>query len=171
MAWPLARASTWAAVNSCASRMASWRKARAPLLPKAETLARAVAMPMMTRTTIISSKVKPCWVREGAVSPGARPRPVRRQAVPDRGPARPERPMWPCRPTFRTKLDGPSASPGTDIGIDAFASGLPVGAQRKHVDFAVHPGVEILIGGVPGVVGHAVHVGCALAFTADKHTQ
>src|SRR5690606_18348339 len=51
------------------------------------------------------------------------------------------------------------------------ASGLPVGAQRKHVDFAVHPGVEILIGGVPGVVGHAVHVGCALAFTADKHAQ
>src|SRR5690606_12899916 len=130
MDWPLARASTCAAVNSCASRMASWRKARAVLSPKADTLAKAVAMPMMTKTIIISSSVKPCW----------------------------DSARW-------------SAIPGTDVGIDAFASGLPVGAQRKHVDFAVHPRIQILIGGVPGIVGHAVHIRRAIALPAYQHAK
>jgi len=43
--------------------------------------------------------------------------------------------------------------PGADVGVLAFAAGLSVCAQRHHIDFSLHAGIEVLIGPAPGIVG------------------
>jgi hypothetical protein len=97
----------------------------------------------MAITTNNSIRVKPradqrtprIWLRQAAgVAPGAAQRPLRSRG--GSGAAAP----------------GVGLLPGADVGIVAFAAGLPVGAEAEDVDLALHARVDVLVRPAPRVV-------------------
>src|SRR5947209_7649833 len=48
--------------------------------------------------------------------------------------------------------------PGTDVEIGTGSARLSVGAEREHIDLAVHAGAKVLVGIAPRILRHLVEI-------------